>query len=46
MLGMQLEDLPVEPYLRSAKPSTEALVLGELTHLHTLLNGLGRSKRP
>ena len=44
MLGTQLEDLPVEPYLRSAKPSSEALVLGELTHLHTLLNGLGRSK--
>ena len=44
MLGMRLDDLPVEPYLRSAKPSNEELVLGELTHLHTLLNGLTRSE--
>ena len=44
MLGQTLDNLPVESYLRSAKPSNEALVLGELTHLHTLLNGLGRSE--
>ena len=44
MLGQGLDDLPVESYLRSAKPSNEGLVLGELTHLHTLLNGLGRSE--
>ena len=44
MLGRALNALPVESYLRSAKPSNEGLVLGELTHLHTLLNGLGRSE--
>lgn len=44
MLGRALNALPVESYLHSAKPSNEGLVLGELTHLHTLLNGLGRSE--
>lgn len=44
MLGRTLDDLAVESYLRSARPSNEDLVLGELTHLHTLLNGLGRSE--
>lgn len=43
MLGQALEALPVESFLRSAKPSNEGVVLGELTHLHTLLSGLGRS---
>ena len=43
MIGYSLNDLPLESYLRSTRPSNESQILSELTHLHTLLNGSGRS---
>ena len=43
MLGQPLAELPVDTYLKSARPSNHAEVVSELTHLHTLLTGAGRA---
>lgn len=42
MLGHPLAHLPLDAYLRAAKPSEHTTVLSELTHLHTMLTGAGR----
>lgn len=43
MLGKPLQDLPVKDYLRRLDNGNRKEVLSELTHLHTMLAGVGRS---
>ena len=43
MMGHPLSHLPVDLYLRSAKPSQRSLVMSELTHLHTSLTANRRT---
>ena len=42
MLGKSLDELPLDEFIRQAKPSQRRVVTDELNHLHTLLTGEGR----
>ena len=42
MLGKALDELPLDEFIRQAKPSQRRVVTDELNHLHTLLTGEGR----
>ena len=42
MLGKALAELPLDEFIRQAKPSQRRVVTDELNHLHTLLTGEGR----
>ena len=44
MLGSPLSQLPVKDYLKRTTPVNRREVVSELTHLHTMLAGMGRAQ--
>ena len=44
MLGSPLSQLPVKAYLKRTTPVNRREVVSELTHLHTMLAGMGRAQ--